>query len=121
MRLPCKQKVKPILKAVNVKKATGLDGIPGRVLQDCAHQLAEVFTDIFSLFLVNGTVLACLKTAIPVPKQTNVSTLNDYIISLLAHYLKCFKRLVLGHIKSTLFPALDQYEYAYSAKRSTRH
>ncbi|KAF7642655.1 hypothetical protein LDENG_00253780, partial [Lucifuga dentata] len=116
------QEVKRALKAVNVKKAAGPDGIPGRVLKDCAHQLAEVFTDIFNLSLVHATVPACLKTAtiIPVPKQTNISSLNDYRpVALMPIISKCFERLVLGHIKSTLSPALDQHQYAYRENRST--
>ena len=33
---------------VNIHKATGPDGLPGRVLKACADQLASVFTDIFT-------------------------------------------------------------------------
>ncbi len=36
-------------KRVNIRKAVGPDGIPGRVLKACAFQLARVFTDIFNL------------------------------------------------------------------------
>ncbi len=38
-------------KRVNISKAVGPDGIPGRVLKACAFQLAGVFTDIFNLSL----------------------------------------------------------------------
>ncbi len=38
-------------KRVNICKAVGPDGIPGRVLKACAFQLAGVFTDIFNLSL----------------------------------------------------------------------
>ncbi len=38
-------------KQVNIRKAVGPDGIPGRVLKACAFQLARVFTDIFNLSL----------------------------------------------------------------------
>ncbi len=38
-------------KWVNIRKAVGPDGIPGRVLRECAVQLAGVFTDIFNLLL----------------------------------------------------------------------
>jgi hypothetical protein len=37
-------------KQVNIHKAAGPDGSPGRVLQACTDQLASVFTDIFNLF-----------------------------------------------------------------------
>lgn len=50
--------VKHVRRTMNAKKAAGLDGIPGRVLQDYAHQLADVFTDVFAV------VPACIKTAV---------------------------------------------------------
>lgn len=87
-------------------------GIPGRVLQDCAHQLADVFTDIFNLSLAHTVVPACLKTAtvIPVPKQSSTTSLNDHRpIALTPIISKCLERLILGHIKSVLPPTLDPH------------
>lgn len=81
-----------------------------------------VFTNIFNLSLAHTTVPACLKTAtiIPVPKQTNISSPNDYRpVALTSINSKCFERLVLGHIKSTLLLTLDQHQYAYGTSRST--
>ncbi len=48
-------------KRVNIRKAVGPDGIPGRVLKACAFQLAGVFTDIFNLSLSLSVVPACFK------------------------------------------------------------
>ncbi len=45
-------------KRVNIRKAVGPDGIPGRVLKACAFQLAGVFTDI--LYSVSFTDSLCL-------------------------------------------------------------
>ncbi len=45
-------------KLVNIRKAVGPDGIPGRVLKACAFQLAGVFTDI--LYSVSFTDSLCL-------------------------------------------------------------
>jgi hypothetical protein len=42
--------VRKTLKRVNTLKATGPDGIPGRVLRLCADQLGGVFSNIFNLF-----------------------------------------------------------------------
>ena len=39
--------VSKTFKQVNIRKATGPDGLPGCVLRVCADQLASVFTDIF--------------------------------------------------------------------------
>ncbi len=48
-------------KRLNIRKAVGPDGIPGRVLKACAFQLAGVFTDIFNLSLSLSVVPACFK------------------------------------------------------------
>ncbi|XP_029314113.1 cyclic nucleotide-gated cation channel beta-3-like [Cottoperca gobio] len=40
--------VQRTLKKVNPRKAAGPDSIPGRLLRDCADQLAHVLTDIFN-------------------------------------------------------------------------
>ena len=43
-------------------------------------QLASVFTDIFNLSLSESVIPTCFKqtTIVPVPKNTNVTCLNDY-------------------------------------------
>ncbi len=56
---------------VNIRKAAGPDGIPGRELKACAHQLAGVFTDIFNLSLSLSVVSSCFKTA-------KTTCLNDW-------------------------------------------
>ncbi len=58
-------------KWVNIRKAVGLDGIPGCVLRACAFQLAGVFTDIFNLSLSLSVVPSCLKksTIVPILKK----------------------------------------------------
>ncbi|KAK7889603.1 hypothetical protein WMY93_025163 [Mugilogobius chulae] len=71
--------VRLCLRNINPRKAAGPDGVLGRVLKDCADELAEVFTNIFNLSLSTSWVPTCFKAAtiIPVPKQTNVTCLND--------------------------------------------
>ena len=49
--------VSKTFKLVDIHKATGLDGLPGRVLRACAGQLASVFTDIFNLSLSESVML----------------------------------------------------------------
>ena len=59
-------------------------------------------------------------TIIPVPKKSSPSCFNDYRpVALTPIIMKCFERLVLSHIKPTLPPSLDPYQFAYRAKRST--
>ncbi|KAK3518362.1 hypothetical protein QTP86_018292, partial [Hemibagrus guttatus] len=114
--------VKRTLCRVNPWKSAGPDNIPGRVLRECAEQLADVFTDIFNISLSSTVVPTCLKTMaiVPVPKKSTVSCLNDYRpVALTLIVMKCFKRLVMRHIKTDLPPSLDPLHFAYCLNRST--
>ncbi|KAK3519750.1 hypothetical protein QTP70_003896 [Hemibagrus guttatus] len=87
------------------QKSAGSDNIPGRVLRECGEQLADVFTDIFNIFLSSAVVPTCLKTMtiVPVPKKSTVSCLNDYRpVALTPIAMKCFERLIMRHIKTQL-------------------
>ncbi|KAK3553582.1 hypothetical protein QTP70_005752 [Hemibagrus guttatus] len=114
--------VKRTLCRVNPRKSAGPDNIPGRVLRECAEQLADVFTDIFNISLSRAIVPTCLNTTtiVPVPKKSTVSCLNDYLpIALTPIVMKCFERLVMRHIKTQLPPTLDPLQFAYRPNRST--
>ncbi len=41
---------------INTQKGAGPDGVPGRILRDCAVELGEVFTNIFNFSLSQCTV-----------------------------------------------------------------
>ncbi|KAK1789495.1 hypothetical protein P4O66_015415 [Electrophorus voltai] len=110
------------LRGVNPWKAAGPDNILGRVLTECADQLADVLTDIFKISLSCAAVPTCFKTTtiVPMPKKPTVSCLNDYRpIALTSIIMKCFKRLVMRHIKTQLPPSLDSLQFAYRFNRST--
>ncbi|KAI5098265.1 gastrula zinc finger protein XlCGF28.1-like [Silurus meridionalis] len=114
--------VRKTLCRVNPRKSAGPDNIPGRVLRECAEQLADVFTDIFNISLSSNVVPTCLKTTtiVPVPKKSTVSCLNDYRpVALTPIVMKCFERLVMRHIKTQLPPSLDPMQFAYRPNRST--
>ncbi|KAI2645416.1 hypothetical protein H4Q32_028926 [Labeo rohita] len=64
----------------------------------------------------------CLKSTsiIPVPKKSLVSCLNDYRpIGLTPIMMKCFERLVMHNIKTSLLNTLDSLQFAYCPNRST--
>ncbi|XP_061433262.1 uncharacterized protein LOC133358830 [Lethenteron reissneri] len=114
--------VRRTLRAVNPRKAAGPDGVPGRVLRDCADELAGVFTRIFNLSLEQSTVPTCLKssTIVPLPKKTHISSYNDYqSVALTPVVMKCFEKLVRSHIIGSLPRNLDPHQFAYRANRST--
>ncbi len=114
--------VRLCFKKINPRKAAGPDGVLGRVLKDCAPELAEVFTDIYNWSLSSAWVPACFKSAIivPVPKQANVKCLNDYRpVALTPIPAKCLERLVMPHIKKVAPPTLDPFQFAYRQNRST--
>ncbi|KAF0024607.1 hypothetical protein F2P81_023409 [Scophthalmus maximus] len=95
--------VKRTLSKINTRKAAGPDNIPGRVLKDWAGELKDVFMDIFNASLSQAVVPSCFKdtTIIPVPKKPSPSTFNDYRpVALTPIIMKCFERLLMGHIKS---------------------
>ena len=114
--------VSKTFKQVNIHKAAGPDGLPGRVLRACADQLAGVFTDIFNMSLIESVIPTCFKqtTIVPVPKNTKVTCLNDYRpVALTSVAMKCFERLVMAHINTIIPETLDPLQFAYRPNRST--
>ncbi len=109
-------------KRVNIRKAVGPDGIPGRVLKACAFQLAGVFTDIFNLSLSLSVVPSCFKKSIivPIPKKNKITCLNDWRpVALTPIFSKCFEKLIRDYICSVLSASLDPLQFAYRSNRST--
>lgn len=114
--------VRRTLRAVDSRKAAGPDGVPGRVLKDCADQLAGIFTRIFNQSLAESFVPPCLKSSIivPLPKKPQITSLNDYRpVALTPVVMKCFEKLVRGHVTSHLPKGLDPHQFAYRANLST--
>lgn len=113
--------------AVNPRKAASPDGVPGKVLRACTHQLTLIITIPFNLSLDQATIPSCLKSAtiIPVPMKSPITSLNDYrpvALTPRAHtIMKCFERLVLQHIKDYLLPDFGPYQFAYRVNRSTEN
>lgn len=102
----------------NPRNAPIPDNVPGRALKSCTDQLKDVFTDIFSTSLFQAVVPTCFKsvTIIPVPKNSNPHSLNDYrLVALIPLAMKCFEQLVMDHIKSHLPASMDPLQYANRA------
>ncbi len=104
------------LRKINPRKAAGPDNIPGRALGACATELADVLASIFNLSLSQSTVPTCFKTTtiVPLPKKSPPTCLNNYRpVALTPTITKCFERVVLAHIQSSMPDTLDPLQYAY--------
>ncbi|KAI5087807.1 gastrula zinc finger protein XlCGF28.1-like [Silurus meridionalis] len=92
------------------------------------HCCVFVFTEMWqrvtefqtACFVPTEMQLCATTTIIPVLKKSTVSCLNDYRpVALIPIVMKCFKRLVMRHIKTQLPPALDYMQFAYRPNHST--
>ena len=107
--------VSKTFKQVNIHKAVGPDGSPGRVFRACADQLAGVFTDIFNMSLIESVIPTCFKqtTIVPVPKNTKTTCLNDYgPVAFTSVAIKCFERSVMAHINTIIPETLNPLQFA---------
>ena len=81
-----------------------------------------LFADILNLSLHQSEVPTCLKkmTIIPVSKKNQAACLNDYRpVALTSIIMKCFERLVMAQINSSLPDCPDPLQFAYRHNRST--
>eukprot|EP00061_Rhincodon_typus_P015124 g42632.t1 len=95
--------IRSVFLGVNPRKAMGLDRHPGLALRSCADQLAEVFTNIFNLFLLQAEVLTRFKktTIIPVPKTAHAIKEAEGLV------MRCNKNNLSLNIGKTKEPSTD--------------
>ena len=90
---------------------TGLDGVTGRVLRECADQRTGIFSNILKRITV---------PAFHPPKKIKISSLYDYQpVALTPVIMKCFEKLVQRHIMSCFPPTFDPFQFAYRHNIST--
>ena len=109
-------------KKSKANKAPGPDGIPGRLLKECAIELGPVFQPLFKQSVDIGVIPTIWKTSIvvPVPKMSSPSELNHFRpVALTSIVMKCFERLILSHILPHDQSQLDPYQFAYRSRRGT--
>lgn len=88
------QNVGKVLMKVKPQKASGPDGIKGKVLRECASQLKGVLTQLFQLSLDFNVVPRAWKesTIIPLPKKAHAKALEDYRpVALTSVLCKCME------------------------------
>ena len=92
--------VKAILKHVNPRKATGVDGVPAWLLKRFHEELAPVVHDIICARIVQSKYPTSYKHALvsPVPKVDNPTDINNDFrqISVLPQVAKVLERIQLS-------------------------
>ena len=97
--------VRRYLKGLDVSKATGPDGIPARVLKQCAAELSQPLSQLFSLCFQHGTQPSMWKTAnvVPIHKKRSRTAVQNYRpVSLLSVLSKVMEKVVNRRIMTYL-------------------
>jgi len=116
--------IKQKLLHLKASKATGPDGIPARVLRECASALSKPLSSLFSLSLRKGVVPREWKCAnvVPIYKADGKSDPNNYRpISLLPIISKVMESLINDHLRKHLFGLnlISNHQYGFRPKHST--
>jgi len=116
--------VKTKLLHLKSSKATGPDGIPARVLRECADVLSKPLSSLFSLSLFHGVVPKEWKCAnvIPIYKADGKSDPNNYRpISLLPIISKVMESIINDHLRKHLFGLrlISNHQFGFRPKHST--
>src|SRR5678815_5666282 len=109
---------------MNVRKAGGKDGIPPRVLRECASVLSPPLVQLYSLCLNTNTFPQCWKHAHvqPIPKKGSRSDPSNYCpIALPCILSKIFETLLNSHFSDHLesHSLLSDRQNGFRRSRST--
>lgn len=100
--------VRAALKEINIPKVAGPDQITGRVQISSLRYWPTCSASPYNMELKNIYHHPCAQ------KKTAVKCLNDYQpVALTLIAMQCFGKLVLSHIRNTISPDLDKYQFAY--------
>ena len=105
-----KERVQRVFRGVKERKRPGPAGIGGWVLRNCAEQLADILSFIFSWSLQVHRVPRLWKDSIivPVPKNKCTKALNDFRpMALTSLVMKSFERIVKDDLMNTVQANLD--------------
>jgi hypothetical protein len=116
--------IKDKLLHLESSKATGPDGIPARVLRECAHVLHKPLSSLFTLSFSTGIVPKEWKCAnvVPVYKSGGKSDPNNYRpISLLPIIGKVMESIVNDHLRKHLFDQnlISKHQFGFRPNHST--
>ncbi|XP_032238256.1 uncharacterized protein LOC116618539 [Nematostella vectensis] len=114
------------LSALNPRKASGPDGIPGWVLNESADLLATSVTDILNCFFREARLPQSWKDAniTPVPKQKPISDVNKHLrpIFLTPVLSKVAEDYVVEHfVKPAILAKVDRRQFGTVPGSNTTH
>ena len=110
------------LKQVDASKAQGPDGIPTRLLKDCAEEITPKLLTLFNASLAQGIVPVQWKEAnvVPVFKKGDPTNASNYRpISLLPVISKNFERCIYNKIIDNIRPQITKHQHGFLARSST--
>ena len=113
--------VRGVFHSMNVRKASGPDGLKCWIFKHCASQLSAIYSYMFNLSLRSHTLRSIWKTAeiIPIPKKQKINELNDLRpVALTSIVTKALETIIVKEIKKRLTPVQDPMQFAYREKRS---
>ena len=110
--------------SLKTNKATGPDGIPARVLKECAHVLHKPLASLFTLSFKTGIVPSEWKCAnvVPIYKSGGKSDPNNYRpISLLSIVSKVMEGVINDCLRKHMFglKLITEHQYGFRPKHST--
>ncbi len=114
--------VTKVFKSMHLKKVTGPDNISTFLLKTFAEELTPAWHQLFQLSINTQVVPEIWKKfiIIPVPKTACRREDNDYRpVALTSNVFKSLERLMLNALRAEVEPVLDEYQFAYTNKRST--
>lgn len=97
--------VKRLLSRLDTSKATGPDGVPGRVVKECSAELCLPVTQLFQLISTTGVQPPAWKCAqvVPIHKRNSKSNVKNYRpVSLLPILSKIFESVVNNQLVNYL-------------------
>lgn len=113
--------VKHYLNTIDVNKATGPDGISGRLLKECADEICDSLTKLFNKSLRTGVVPTEWKLAniIPLYKHGVKSHIENYRpISLLSLVSKLLERCILKQLLSKVTHLIHNNQHGFLPRKS---
>ncbi len=114
--------VRIALESIDISKATGPDELSGKILKECAPQLAPSLTSLFNKSLQHGIVPDLWKTAnvAPIHKKNEKNMTENYRpISLLCLPSKILERCIYNNIFHKVNHLITRLQHGFLRGRST--